>query len=103
MDFFWGNVFEYFKERRLASLFFGSLFGLGLALALGCLLAQVIVAYNLLDYLNYILTAAALLVMLLVIRGVRQARARRRDRFKSSPLSRDELRKARSKLMKAKH
>ena len=44
MDFFWGNVFEYFKERRLASLFFGSLFGLGLALALGCLLAQVIVA-----------------------------------------------------------
>ncbi|MDR3460273.1 MAG: hypothetical protein P4N60_22825 [Verrucomicrobiae bacterium] len=103
MNFFWGNVFEYFKDRRLASVFFGTLLALIGVLVAGVIFFQVICAYNFQDYLIYAVPGVALIFVALIGQAMAQARARRRDRYKCSPLSRDELRKARSKLMKAKH
>jgi hypothetical protein len=103
MNFFWGNVFEYFKDRRLASVFFGTLLALIGVLVAGAIFFQVICAYNLQDYLVYTLPGVALMFVALTGQAIVRARRRRRDRYKSSPLSRDELRKARSKLMRAKH
>lgn len=100
MNYFWGNVFEYFKERRYAAVFFGTLAALVGTIALGALLIELIYAYDMERYLIYALPGLALLFSALLGRSLAQARARRRDRYKISPLSRDELTKARSKLLK---
>ena len=103
MDFFWGNVFEYFKDRRIAGIFFGTLMALGGLLIAGIIAAQVFCAYNLQDYLNYIVLGAAAIFLMLfsiwIIRARRRMLARRKDRYRISPMSRDELNKARSKLV----
>ena len=103
MDFFWGNVFEYFKDRRIAGIFFGTLMALGGLLIAGIIAAQVFCAYNLQDYLNYIVPGAAAIFLMLfsiwIIRARRRMLARRKDRYRISPMSRDELNKARSKLV----
>lgn len=93
MDNWWGNVFEYFKERERAAFCYGLLLlsgGLGFA---GFLLYHI----------PYALPAAGLLFLLCLVRALLRARARRRARYEISPLSRDELNKARSKLRKAKN
>lgn len=100
MSFFWGNVFEYFKDRRVAAVFFGSLMALGGLLIAGLILYQVFCAYELGEYLVYSLPGVVLALLAWIGRGVARARARRRDRYKVSPMSRDELGKARSKLLK---
>lgn len=102
MNYFWGNVFEYFKDRRLAGVFFGTLLALGGLLLVGAILLQIICAYELQGYLVYSLPGVAVVFAALIGRGMARARARRRNGYKSSPLSRDELRKARSKLMRTK-
>jgi predicted tellurium resistance membrane protein TerC len=99
MNYFWGNFFEYCKERRNASIFIGTLavfFGL---LVAGVIIYQVADGYNLLQYWPFALLGFGLFLSVLVVNGIRQARSRRLNRYKSSPLSRDELRKARSKLV----
>ncbi len=103
MDFFWGNVFEYFKDRRGAAFFFATLLALFIALIVGSILYHVICAYDLQAYLVYSLPGLALILMAWIGSGIAQARARRRNQYKSSPLSRDELIKARSKLTRIKH
>lgn len=103
MDYFWGNMFEYFKDRRYAAVFFGTLMALGglfVAVVIG---VQIFSAYNLQNYLDYIVpgTSAifALLFTVWIIRFRRRMLARRKERYKISPMSRDELNKARSKLV----
>jgi hypothetical protein len=103
MDFFWGNIFEYFKDRRGAALFYATLLVLFIALIVGAILYHVICAYHLQDKLLYFLPGGALILMAWIGSGIARARARRRNRYKSSPLSRDELIKARSKLTRIKH
>jgi high-affinity Fe2+/Pb2+ permease len=98
MNYFWGNVFEYFKDRRLGAVFFGTLALFIGALALGGMLYQIAGGYNLLQYWPMMLPGIGLVLLALVWRGVRQRRAQRLNRYKTSPLSRDELAKARSKL-----
>lgn len=100
MDFFWGNVFEYFKDRRVAGVFFGTLMALGALLVAGFIAAQVICAFNLEGYAIYALPVLALVFFVQLVRGIRRTRARSRERYKISPMSRDELTKARSKLLK---
>ena len=100
MDFFPGNVFEYFKERRMAGMFFGTLLWLGTLLIVGFIGVRIIRAFELQKYATFAVPVLALLLMIQVARVVRQAQARRRDRYKISPLSRDELTQARSKLLK---
>ena len=102
MNFFWGNVFDYFKDRRFAGVFFGTLLALGGLLLVGAILEQIICAYKLQGYLVYALPGVALVLAAMIGRSIARVRARRRDRYKVSQLSRDELRKARSKLVKQK-
>ena len=102
MNFFWGNVFEYFKDRRGAAIFFATLLALFGALIVGSILYHIICAYNLQDYLVYSLPGVAVILMAWIGSSIARARVRRRNRYKCSPLSRDELSKARSKLMRIK-
>jgi hypothetical protein len=97
MNFFWNDVFEYFKDRRVAGIFFGTL----LCLA-GALLAAALLLKIMGFYVIYVVLAAGGVLLLQSAQAVRRALRRRRDRYKSSPLSRDELNKARSKLMRTK-
>ncbi len=94
MDFFWGNIFEYFKDRRLGSMFFSIL-----AVVLGILVLVAVFFQNLLSEWPVVLGAIGLVLLALIWRGFREIRAQRLNRYKSSPMSRDELNKARSKLM----
>ncbi|MGA9452167.1 MAG: hypothetical protein WBW41_12580 [Verrucomicrobiia bacterium] len=80
MSPFWNNLYDSFKDRRYAALF---LFALG-AFVLSPVLLSVMALYGL-------------------SRGVsafRHTRAKRRNKWRYAPLSRDELRVARSKLVK---
>lgn len=98
MNYFWGNVFEYFKERRLGAVFFGTLLAFIGALVGGAIVYQVAGGFNLFQYWPFALVGTGLLLLALIWRGFRQMRARHLNRYKSSPLSRDERAKARSKL-----
>lgn len=98
MDFFWNNVFEYFKERRYAAVFFGTLLAMIGALLLGTILYAIADGLHLLEYWSYMLLGIGLLLAGLMIRSFLRGRAARSIRYKSTPLSRDELTKARSKL-----
>ena len=102
MNYFWGNVFEYFKDRRVAGIFFCTLMVLLALLLVGAILFQAIGEENLRTGFNYSLPFLIALFFIWIWRCIQRARTRSRDRYKISPLSRDELRKARSKLMRAK-
>ncbi len=103
MNYFWGNIFDYVKDRRFVPVFFitlAVLFGvpLGVAILVG--------STNISDYLKYwpvLATALAVCLLIVIWREVAEARRRRRNRYKISPMSRDELTKARSKLVRTKH
>jgi hypothetical protein len=97
MHFIWGNIFDHFKERRIAAFFFGALFVVPPA---GFLLSRIQEAENLKNYVLYATPGLLLIFVSLMARAVQRARARGRDGYKISPMSRDELRKARSKLVK---
>ena len=97
MNFFWNYFFESAKERRNANVCVCTITVFIAGGVAGC---QLIEAFDLLRYLPLFLSGAGLLLAALIWRGFRQMRARRLDRYKSSPLSRDELAKARSKLRK---
>jgi hypothetical protein len=92
MNGFWDNVFEYVKERRNVAVFFGTL------AVFGGLLLLATVFGNLQQAWPMILPGVGILLLALIWRGIQQIRARRLNRYKTSPLSRDELAKARSKL-----
>ncbi len=94
MSFFWDNVFEYVKERRRGAIFFCSLGLIIVGLLLGSAFANA-------GQVEMMLAAGTgLTLMFILLNGLRRLRAWRLNRYKSSPLSRDELIKARSKLMK---
>ena len=78
MSPFWGNLYDTFKDRRYAALFLVALFGL----ALSPVLVPVLAIYG--------LSRAA--------GAWARSRENRRNRWRRAPLSRDELRVARSKL-----
>ena len=99
MNFFWSNVFDYFKDRRFAAVFFGTLMVLTGLLAAGFLMYQFVLAYQLQGYLVYTWPVFSFAFLVWFGRVFKRARDRRHDRYKSSPLSRDELNKARSKLI----
>ena len=102
MNYFWGNVFDYFKDRRIAGVFFITLMVLLVLLFIGAIVFQAIGEENLRTGLVYASPIMGGFLLIWIWRAILRARARSRDRYKISPLSRDELRKARSKLMRAK-
>ena len=99
MDYgFWSNLFESVKERRNVMIFFGTLVVLPGMILLAFFAGYAIEAFNLEH--NWPIPAAGLglISAALIWRGIRQRRARKLNRYKILPLSRDELTKARSKL-----
>lgn len=97
MNYFWNHFFEGTKERRNAVIYVCTVMVVVAGGVAGFLFIE---AFDLLRYLPFFLAGAGLLLAVLIWRGFRQMRARRLGRYKSSPLSRDELAKARSKLRK---
>jgi MFS family permease len=98
MDYFWGNLFEYFRERRTAGVFFGSLLVFFGTIIGGTLLYQVTGGFLFLQYWPMFLPGLVLVLLAIVWRWFRLRRARRSERYKASPLSQDEWVKARRKL-----
>lgn len=98
MDFFWGNVFEYFKDRRGPAFFVVALFAFLVVAAVAAAIFQNLPAEQMQDFLTYATPAVGIILVALIWSGIRRAQARSRNRYKSSPLSRDEIIKARSKL-----
>jgi hypothetical protein len=103
MNSFWETLAEMVSDRNpigaacgiLLKLFFFSLFGwLGY---------RGLCALGLQDGIIYFVPLAAILFFTWLVRGIRNALARARARYKSTPLSRDEILKARSKLTNSSH
>jgi membrane protein implicated in regulation of membrane protease activity len=99
MDFFWGNVFDYYKDRRFVPVFFVTLVVLFAGPLVIGLILGLADAYDLLKYWPFVVTVIISSLLVSIVRAVQRERARRKDRYKIAPLSRDELNKARSKLM----
>jgi len=78
MNPFWNNLYDSFKDRRYAALFF---------FALGALVLSPV-----------LLPAMALYGLSRGMWALRRARGNRRNKWRRAPLSRDEVRVARSKL-----
>lgn len=100
MNSFWGNLYDHFKDRRYGALFLVSLVAFLGVLVLGAVIEEIFRAFDLQEYFLQALPGVGILAAAWVWRGVRQERARRREQLRHSPLSRDELRVARSKLLK---
>jgi hypothetical protein len=96
MNSFWSNLYDSFKDRLYGGLFLSTILAFIASLVLGA----VIGFFNLQIYFPYMLLGIGLLVAIQIWRCLRRARAERKKRLQHSPLSRDELRVARSKLLK---
>jgi biotin transporter BioY len=104
MNSIWGNLYDKSKDRRYGVLFFSSLIGVLVAFLLGVLLCNIFggIDFGRFDLQSHFLELAPgiiILMVALVWKGVRRARAQRGKRFRREELSRDEIRKARSKLV----
>ncbi len=100
MMFPWNNVFEYFRDRGRGALFFcGFSVVLGLVIGgitLGRVLGEELARKSIL----ILFSVLGIMCLVQIALWIRRARVRRLNRYKVSPLSRDEICKARSKLMK---
>ena len=90
----WDYGYDTFKDRRYGAIFWSTLLTIVAAFVLGA----VIGLYNLQIYFPYMLPGIGLMVLACGILAFRRAQARRRERLRRGPLSRDEMRVARSKL-----
>jgi hypothetical protein len=91
---FWGNLLEHFKSNS-AWLFMPALLAFIGLIIIGSSIPDKVPS----EFLIYALPGTGLLVLTLAWRGIRRARAQRGKRFRREELSRDEIRKARSKLV----
>ena len=98
MSSFWDNQYDQFKDRRYAAIFWSTLMALIGLLALGAFITVVLSGFGLQDYLLETLPGIGILILAWGFLKFQQARARSREKLRRGPLSRDELRLARSKL-----
>lgn len=98
MSSFWDNQYDNFKDRRYAALFWSTLMGLFGLLALGALIAAVLSGLGMPEYFWEALPGVGILVLTVAFLKMWQAQTRSREKLRHGPLSRDELRVARSKL-----
>ena len=98
MNHFWVSLFEHLKGcGQNATLFLialGGVFGL-------VVVAAIIVQSELRQYFIGALPWLGIVLAVWTCQAIRRARARRRERLLQSPLSEDELSKARCKLAKS--
>jgi cobalamin biosynthesis protein CobD/CbiB len=95
MSHFWSSLFEHLKGCGQNA----TLFLVGLAGFLGLVVVAAIIAQSQLR--QYVVAALPWLAVFLLVwtsLAIRRARARRRERWLRSPLSEDELSKARRRL-----
>jgi hypothetical protein len=104
MNSIWNNLYDRAKDRRYGTLFFISFFG-----SFGLFLVGVL-GYKILDgvdfsqfdlpqYFLQLLPGVVIIMVALALRSYRRARAQGGHKFRRQELSRDEISKARSKLM----
>jgi predicted acyltransferase len=98
MDFFWSNFFEPAKERRNGNVFLITFGVMLLGFVPAIIVYEIGQWLGLWEHLPVILAGLGLILLACCYRLIRQRRARTLNRYKSSPLSRDEIIKARSKL-----
>jgi hypothetical protein len=99
MSPFW-NMYDSFKDRRYGGLFLACLVAFFGLLIFVAIVFTIIYSSNLQEYFLYALSGVGLLAAAWIWMFVRRARAGRRERLRYLPLSRDEMRVARSKLLK---
>jgi hypothetical protein len=95
MNSYWSNLYDSYKNRSYGGLFLSTVLAIIALLVLGAV-------NGLFDhqmYFPYMLPGIGLLAAAWIWRGLRRARAERKKRLQHSPLARDELRVARSKLL----
>jgi hypothetical protein len=98
MSPFWTSFFTNLKaDRRSTTLFMITLAGMFILIVL----ATALWANNLQDYVIRALPGVGVFAVVWIGVSIHRARANRRQRLDRRPLSFDELRKARSKLMKS--
>jgi hypothetical protein len=98
MNHFWASLFDHVKGcGQNATLFLVALAGiLGLVVV-----AAIIVQSELRQYFIGVLPWLGIFLVVWICQAIRRARARRRAKLPHSPLSEDELSKARCKLAKS--
>jgi len=99
MNFFWDNLYDKFKDRR-----YGILFVFAILALVGLLIVMVIIdaalrAFGREEYFLDALPGIGLLGLAWGFLIFRRAQARSREKLRQPPLSRDEMRVARSKLL----
>ncbi len=110
MNSIWANLYDKAKDRRYGILFFFSLFGFFGLFLVGVLVYKILGgidfglldSQNHLDLQNHFLELVPGLVILMAAcawRGLRRAKTQGGGKFRREELSRDEINKARSKLM----
>lgn len=98
MSSFWDNQYDHFRDRRYAALFWSTLMALIGLLALAVFIAAVLSEFGMQEYFLEALPGIGILGLAWAFLKMRQARIRSREKLRHGPLSRDELRVARSKL-----
>jgi hypothetical protein len=98
MNSFWDNQYDRYKDRHYAALFWSTLMGLFGVLALGAIIAGILSEFGMQEYFLETLPGIGILALAWVFLKFRQARMRSHEKLRHGPLSRDELRVARSKL-----
>jgi hypothetical protein len=98
MNSFWDNHYDNFKDRRYAALFWSTLMASFGLLALGTVIAALLSEFGMQEYFLEALPGIGILGLAWGGLKFQQARIRSRDKLRRGPLSRDELRAARSKL-----
>jgi hypothetical protein len=99
MSPFWGSFFEHLRGcGRNTTLFFVVFAALFIALFAGMIASSV----GLFRYADQTLAALTVLIVMWLGVGLYKARKRRSEPFRRRPLSSDEAKRARSKLLKQK-
>ena len=92
-------MYDRVKDRRYGALFLSCLLGSFGLLILAAIFGKVVIDFEL-RYVLAVLPVIGLLAVARMVLGFREFRRRRLERHKYPPLSRDEMRVARSKLLK---
>jgi hypothetical protein len=98
MNSFWDHAYDKYKDCRYGALFLSSLVAFFGLLILGAIIVAALHSLGLEEYFWEALPGIGILGLAWGFLKFRQAQAERKKRLSHSPLSRDEMRVARSKL-----
>jgi hypothetical protein len=99
MNSIWSKLYDNVKDRRYAALFFITLFVFVVLLILVAGICGIVGNFNIQEYFLQALPGIGILMVALVWRTIRRMRTWRGGKFQRQEMSRDEIRKARSKLV----